>query len=899
MQLSLDEHSIVSTTDVYGRITSINNKFIKISGYDKAELIGKTHTIVKSSEHSQEFYQQLWNTISSGKVWHGEVKNLTKLGAPYWVKATIAPFFDHLGEIYKYVSIRTDITKIKDMEQQLIIAKDVAESGAKAKSEFLANMSHEIRTPMNAIIGLSHLCLQTRLNSRQKDYISKVHSSAAALLKIINDILDFSKIDAGQLDMESIEFSLDELLYNISSMTALKAQEKKLEFIQHIAKGIPLPLVGDPSRLGQVLINLINNAIKFTEQGEVAISVDVKEQGDNFIRLLFTIRDTGIGMTPEQQAKLFQAFSQADTSITRKFGGTGLGLTISKNLIALMDGHIGVESSKGAGSKFIFDARFGFNEKLASKKKTWAHIEELKNIKVLAVDDNDSARQVICDYLESNFHVTTAKDGKDAIVKVQEAEMIGEPYSLVLMDYMMPELDGISAAKKIRYELGLQKPPLIIMATAYGDEDTVRLALEDAKVDGFLVKPLNQSMLFDGILDAFGYSDGEQQHSYFDDSLHALMKAISGAEILLVEDNEINQQIAQELLQLANVNVVTAQNGLQAVELINNREFDGVLMDLQMPVMDGYEATKNIRKDARFDGLPILAMTANAMLGDKENCIEVGMQDHISKPVEPHDLYNKLARWIKPTNPQPLPTIDIDTISGESIEIENSINIEQTVSQYSEINISELNTELGIKRLLGNKKAYIKILEKFMANQPLAIVKMREALVSEDFVLAERLAHTLKGVADTIGAEKITPLAASLETQLHKASIASDMSDLLNQTDKELQLVCQNISSFLQTHKTQLASELKTTPANSSNEAENISKRNLLLQQMYQQLIDFDGEVDRTLEELLVVINVDEAELIEKLAQDISNYDYETAIEKLVLFSTSVNLQLNANKGEV
>ncbi|MEO5363188.1 MAG: ATP-binding protein, partial [Magnetococcus sp. DMHC-8] len=584
---ALDEHAIVSTTDVRGTITYVNDKFVAISGFTREELLGQNHRLVKSDAHSQAFYQEMWKTIARGQPWHGEVKNRVRDGSFYWVRATIVPFLDELGKPFKYVSIRTDITAMKALEAGLLVAKEQAEAAARAKSDFLANMSHEIRTPMNAVIGLSHLCLQTQLTARQKDYIRKVYNSATSLLRIINDILDFSKIEAGRLDMESIDFTLEEVLGTMASMTSLKAQEKRLELLVETAPAIPPSLVGDPLRLGQILVNLTNNAVKFTEAGEVAIVTELLERGEDWVHLQFTVRDTGIGMTPEQVAGLFQAFTQADSSITRKYGGTGLGLTIAKRLVEMMGGTIQVESWPGQGTRFRFDVRLGVSNQ--GMEKNLLPTADLRGLQVLVVDDNESARNVLSDYLTSfSFKVRKAGDAKEAIIAVQEADMAGAPFDLLVTDYMMPEMDGITAVAKMRHELNLSRMPVVIMATAYGEEQVVKRADREAQVDGFLVKPINQSLLFEAIMEAFGQAHGDgRKGASPQGTLRDFMAVLSGARILLVEDNEINQQVAMELLQQVNVTVLLARNGLEAVRMVAKETLDGVLMDVQMPVMDG------------------------------------------------------------------------------------------------------------------------------------------------------------------------------------------------------------------------------------------------------------------------------------------------------------------------
>ena len=886
-KLALDEHAIVSATDVKGNITYVNDKFVAISGYSREQLLGQNHRMVKSSEHSEQFYREMWKTIVNRKPWHGEVRNLAKNGQSYWVRATIVPFLNEQGKPFKYVSIRTDITAMKALETNLIKAKEGAEAAAQAKSDFLANMSHEIRTPMNAVIGLSHLCLQTRLTARQKDYIRKVHNSATSLLRIINDILDFSKIEAGRLDMENIDFTLEEVLGNMATMIALKTQEKRLEFLMETAVNIPPSLVGDPLRLGQVLINLANNAIKFTEAGEVVVVTNVLEREEDFVRLQFTIRDTGIGMTQAQIAGLFQAFSQADTSITRKFGGTGLGLTISQRLITMMDGTIRVESEPSVGSKFIFDVRLGVSNRVM--EKTLVPSTDLRGMKVLAVDDNESARNVISDYLTSfTFKVSKARDGKDAICIVQEADMAGEPFDLVVMDYMMPEIDGITAAAKIRNELGLSQPPVIIMATAYGDESVVKRAAQEAQVDGFLVKPINQGLLFEAIMEAFGQAtlEGKKSRGNFGENknFHALL---SGARILLVEDNEINQQVARELLEQANITVILAENGKEAVDLVYRETLDGVLMDVQMPIMDGLTATKEIRKDPRFANLPILAMTANAMSGDREQCLEVGMQDHIAKPVDPEEMFSTLAQWIKPASPQPLPAI---TYLEEDLQDEPQ---QKKVPTSTLPEIAGIDVQAGLKRMGGNLKGYMGLLAKFRANQGGTVTTIRKSLANKDRETAERLAHTLKGVSATIGTVVLQEKAKVLESGIKHGEESTQIEALLTETATILGEICAAIDHTLPASKPDAAPQYAETETEQT-----INERNALFQEASRQLAVFDAAVEHTMASLQKLqLSHDMTKVVEKIAEKVANYDFEGAAEELQQCIRHFGIDLENNDG--
>lgn len=669
-------------------------------------------------------------------------------------------------------------------EEVLRQAKIKAEEATRLKSDFLANMSHEIRTPMNAIIGMAHLALRTNLDTRQHDYVSKIHRAGLSLLGIINDILDFSKIEAGKLDVESSPFSIEDVLANVANVTSQKAADKALEYLFQLNHDVPRHVIGDALRLGQVLINLVNNAIKFTERGEIELSCQVQHWlPEEKVLLRFAVRDTGIGMTSAQTQRLFQPFSQADGSITRKYGGTGLGLSISRHLIGLLGGTIGVDSTAGVGSTFSFSVPLAVVADLQVEQEESASeiLANLRQSRVMVVDDSLPARLVLqqtLSMLEIQADVTSS--GEDAWQAIQHAQQQGHPYALIFTDWKMDGMDGIELSRVVQ-QSQLAHKPIFILVTAFG-RDEMREYAEQAGVRSFLSKPVSRAGILRSLLGLLAPQKRAVVPS------HLVRKQFEACSVLLAEDNEINQQVAVELLDVVGIKVDLANNGREALnKLLTNGpdSYDLVLMDLEMPEMDGHQATQLIRQDARFTKMPIVAMTAHALPEVRARCLAQGMQDYLTKPVNPEQLYQILGRWLpKEKNRSDHTAIDVSQRGAQ-------INLGPAMLG--------LEREQGLARAGGKLELYLRLLQSFLEQEANVVQRLRADMQCGDWAAAQLHAHSLLGVAGNLGAVAIANEARALESIYGRRATAKLVHGMSDEASQDSQLGLPACETSLQT----------------------------------------------------------------------------------------------------
>lgn len=773
----------IVTIDEHGIVQTFNKAAARIFGYSSEEVCGhNVRMLMPEPYHSNHdgFIRRYLETGVPHVIGIGrEVMGRRKDGSTFPLDLAVDEF--SIGELRHFTGILRDITDRKRVSQELEEAKRAADAANRAKSDFLANMSHEIRTPLNAIIGFSNLALRTEMTPKQYDYLQKIQNQGISLLGIINDILDFSKIEAGKLEMERIDFDLDDVLNTVASIVSHKVHARELEFLLYMPFHIPNKIVGDPLRLTQVLTNLAENAVKFTEQGEVDISVSVLEQTEAKAKLRFDVRDTGIGMSEEQVSSLFEAFKQADTSTTRKYGGTGLGLSICKRLVEMMDGEISVESRLGEGSTFSFTAWFGLNIKGERQRRVIQ--KRLTGLRLLVVDERPEARDALTRRVEG-LPLTVDSTGtvSEALEALRQHDA-ADPYDLVLMEWTSSGTDAGEAIRRIKTHATLKNVPAVLVVTAFGS-DEVQAQAREAGADGLLTKPISASTLFDAIVGLFAPDASLSEGAPSSETIRTL----DGSTVLLVEDNEINQQIAMELLAHAGVIAEIANNGREAVEKLKHAKgdspYDLVLMDVQMPEMDGYEATRLIREESRFAGLPIIAMTSHAMAEEKRRCLEAGMNDHIAKPIDQETMLATMMKWYKPRTIRPVRFSPVLRVSSEEdVEVPG---------------VPGIDVEDGLRRVAGNRSLYRQLLRKFGHENEHAAERIEDALRRNDRALAERLAHTVSGVAANIGAIDAHAVAAELENSLRNNDAPEQTRRLLERFAETVEPLASRLNTALE-----------------------------------------------------------------------------------------------------
>ena len=729
-------------TGTNGVIEYANPAFQKNTGYSADEVLGRTPRVLKSGEQDKDFYRNLWETISSGKTWNGQLHNRRKDGSLCWVSATISPVFDERGGIIRYIGVQEDISELKSMESSLREALDRAEEATLAKSEFLANMSHEIRTPINGIMGMADLLLDTGQTAEQLEYTEAIRACGGSLLSLINDILDFSKVEAGQLLLESLDFDIRTTVEESLEILAVKAQEKGLDVVCMISEDVPEILRGDPGRLRQIMFNLVGNAIKFTSRGGVTVRADLQNETETAVTLHFSVADTGIGIPRDKQEAVFAKFIQADLSTSRQFGGTGLGLAICRQLVHLLQGEISVTSEEGRGSTFSFTVNF-------QKPPTGAiqptpKEADLTGVKVLVADDFETNRVLMTNSLKRwGCRSAEALDGASAIALLKQAAREQDPFAAAFLDMQMPGVDGAELGCQIKGDDEIKSTRLVMLTSLGRRGDAERLA--GVGFSGYLPKPIRPALLRKCLALVLGRQEAEGGADRDLVTRHTVAEtARRRLRVLVAEDNTTSQTIAVKMLEKLGHMAEAVANGEEVIDSLRRIPYDLVLMDCQMPVVDGFAATRIIRdpgSNVLNPRVPIIALTAHAMKRDRDLCIEVGMNDYVSKPTSLHDLAAAIER-------------SLSGVSGFG----HAARVADAGSASR-----DFDREGFLERTLGDPGLAREVAAAFLADSPTLFERLSRAIAAGDAVAAGKCAHELKGSSATMGGQVLSEIAAEMQ----------------------------------------------------------------------------------------------------------------------------------------
>ncbi len=803
---------IIYVKDRFSRFLTANESMMRLLGKnDLSEIIGRNDYDFSPPEMACNYVADDQNVMRSGKALVDQEETIRRSdGKTIWLLTTKVPLHNDDGEVMGMVGISRDITARKQAAQELMSAKELADAANRAKSEFLANMSHEIRTPMNGILGMTELLAGTDMTAEQQEFLTLVQQSADSLLRLLNDILDFSKIEAGRLELDFAPFNLRDCIGKAIKLLTLKANEKGLELAGRIDPSIPNELMGDAGRLRQIVVNFVGNAIKFTSSGEVVVDVNPESLDEDSAVLHITVRDTGIGIAKEKQQKIFEAFAQADASTTRRFGGTGLGLTISARLIQMMEGTVWVESELGVGTTFHFYVHLGIAPDQTPRRP--AAFSKIAGTRVLVVDDNATNRRILQELLQLwNLKPVMAEDGEAALDTISKAMHENDPFGLILLDYHMPYLDGVGFAQQLAARQGqLEHGPIVMLSSSFAGLSSPQM--RELGINRYLTKPVIASELRDVVLDVMGVEHEKKIHA----PLRTNLPEIQPRKVLLVEDGLVNQRVALGFLNKWGHEVTVVLNGREAVDILEKESFDVVLMDIQMPEMNGYEATEIIRQrevDTQRHQF-IVAMTAEAMKGDRETCLAAGMDDYVSKPFDAADLQRALDRSpakhltsnedvnseaeFGPSEADQFNAVAEDyerhpnqenTMSETDLKADEVLQEERQEVQASAEGSDSLDPdasnsawEVIMGKACGDEDMATQLAMAFAEEAEQLLPAMRDQLGAEDAALLQRSAHTLKGAAGCLGAEQVAAAGQRLEQQA-KSGDLSDAASMLDELD--------------------------------------------------------------------------------------------------------------------